>query len=460
MVASSPSANETLSSVPKAIELTFSVAVQPSMSSITIIASDGKRYEFNDLTARDGDKVIAAALPELTAGKYTVEWKALSADDHMIRGSFPFEVKSGESPEAAPPAATAQEPAPSAEHDHSQMDHSMHETPAGINWPQSLIRWLAYIAMLTLAGVFAFCVIVLRPAIGESAAEGRILSIAFAAVLLLIVANLAALVLQSSMLFDTGFFASFDPAQLQRVVTETTFGPPWAMQTAWSVVVLVAVIVLRGGKRINFLWWFGLVASAFILLAPSLTGHARAAFADYQFSIVSGWLHLVAAAVWVGGLVQIGFALPAVLASAGRERLLEISAVIARFNKAAMAATAVIVLTGLYNSWIHVEGPAALIESQYGWVLMAKAGLSLVMVVLGGVNAFVVHPKIKQQANAEGDPGSDASLPLLRNVKIEVAIAAAVLLLAAILAFLPPAREHSQQAEFRPPKECCSVARL
>ncbi len=45
------------------------------------------------------------------------------------------------------------------------------------------------------------------------------------------------------------------------------------------------------------LLWAGVVVTALMMLAPSLTGHARAAAAEYRFTVFSDWLHMVAASV-------------------------------------------------------------------------------------------------------------------------------------------------------------------
>ncbi|MGE0657846.1 MAG: CopD family protein, partial [Pyrinomonadaceae bacterium] len=101
--------------------------------------------------------------------------------------------------------------------------------------------------------------------------------------------------------------------------------------------------------------------------------------------------------------------------------------------------TVLLAITGLYNTWIHVENPSALVETTYGLVLLAKVTISGVMIFLGGINAFILGPMISAESGAAADAGEPQ---LFRNVRFEVLLAVIVLLLAAILAFLPPAREH------------------
>ena len=452
LVSSNPAAGQIVDEPPSEVELAFSAAVQTSMRTIAVKNEQGERVDLQTVSDRDEGRVLTAGLSAgLPDGMYRIEWRVLSLDDHVISGDLAFEVRRGGGPPETEAAAQT------AEQDHSGMDHSMHEEQGEINWAQSLVRWVMYLAMISLAGAFAFRIFVAGPAgrdiaeisPGESAIaalEGqraRMLATAFVSALVLIAAGVAALMLQAAAVYAEGNLVSLDPAQLKQVITETSFGPPWAMQMTCAATVLIVIILMRGRRPGRVFLWIGLVMSALILLAPSLTGHARAASIDYPPAILFDWLHLAAAAVWAGGLVQLAVTVPAMLRPIrGRERAVGLSAVLAGFHKLAIGATVTIILTGLYNSWIHVESFRALIESDYGVTLLAKAGVSALMIAIGGVNAFIIHPKIKRLA-AEGEELPEGMMHLQRNVRVELALGAIVLMLAALLAFMPPAREHT-----------------
>ena len=61
------------------------------------------------------------------------------------------------------------------------------------------------------------------------------------------------------------------------------------------------------------------------------------------------------------------------------------------------------------------------------------------MIVLGGINTFLLRPRLVAESGALADAGETR---LFSSVRFEMLLAIIVLLLAAILAFLPPAREH------------------
>ena len=107
LLSSKPAAGESLTAGPDLIELQFSTRVQQKMSSIALIGPAGRPIALPPIVFSEDEKTLRASLPELVSGSYTVSWRALSADDHLISGEFTFQV--GETPEAGPisePAAS------------------------------------------------------------------------------------------------------------------------------------------------------------------------------------------------------------------------------------------------------------------------------------------------------------------------------------------------------------------
>ena len=414
LVSSSPSNGQVLSLAPASIKLNFSVGVQSKMSSIVITGPAGDPVPVGEVTESNRARQLSVSLAPLVPGAYKVVWKALSADDHMIGGEFDFTIGQGTA------AATA-DTRPQV--DHAGMDHSAHEAEPSTNWPQSLVRWLIYIGMMLLTGGLAFRLFVIREIALQNNFDARLRTILIIAASLVVIGLLSSLLLQTSSV--TG---SFSVANARAVIGGTSFGPPWILQVASAT--LASILILFGrSKKIIFAVAFGL--SILCLLGPSLSGHARAAWDDYSFAILSDWMHLVAAAAWIGGLFVIGFALTSAFESSA-----SLHTVIGRFTRIAIPATILLAVTGLYNTWIHVDSFSSLVGTAYGQVLILKVGIFAVMVVLGGINGFRIQPRLRK------DPVSTSGDGLFRNVKLEVGLAVVVLLLAAILAYLPPAREH------------------
>jgi copper transport protein len=149
-------------------------------------------------------------------------------------------------------------------------------------------------------------------------------------------------------------------------------------------------------------------------------------------------VHLVAGALWIGGLVQLAVALPGALragdpgAPGARRSLLARS--VARFSQLAVVCVLAVVATGVYASVLHVPRWTALAESVYGAALSTKLLLVAPLIGLGAVNLLVLRPRLARA----GDAAAGARL-FRRIVAAECLLGAGVLLATAVLTGLPPA---------------------
>ena len=92
LLRSQPAANVTLRQAPKAVELWFSEELESSFSTIVVRDQNGKRVDkYNPSVAEDGKK-LQIDLEDLGSGKYTVQWQALSTDQHTMKGKFGFTI--------------------------------------------------------------------------------------------------------------------------------------------------------------------------------------------------------------------------------------------------------------------------------------------------------------------------------------------------------------------------------
>jgi methionine-rich copper-binding protein CopC len=93
LIRSQPSDGETLEQSPKAVQLTFSERVQQTaINEVAVTDEGGNRVDKKMSAVSEDGKKIFAVLEELASGTYAVEWKALSADQHLMKGKFIFTV--------------------------------------------------------------------------------------------------------------------------------------------------------------------------------------------------------------------------------------------------------------------------------------------------------------------------------------------------------------------------------
>lgn len=472
---SAPKANSTSKPSPKLVELWFNEELEPNLNTIEVKDSQGQRVDKGAVTLSEGDKKAQVELNDLAGGTYTVNWKAVSMDEHTIRGKFTFTVEASEGGAAAagtPPAptraagtqgaATPPQPEATTESSAPRVGGGSDE----MSWTQTLIRWLSYLAMMMLFGGFAFRLLVLAPAlrrataggsegvVAVAASERRALTLSWASVVLLALTTLVALVMQASAMFDKTFAEALSPALLGRVIAETGYGGSWLLQ-ALSVVALTVILFLLSGRikrspagEHAALWWAGLLVGAVLLVAPSWTGHAMAAIKHFRLAVFSDWLHLLAGGFWVGGLFHLALTWPPALAPLTKpQRTRSLHHVIHLFTRVAMPSVALLVIAGLYNTWAHVPRLEAFWMTPYGKILFLKLLLVGVMLLLGGLHNFYYGKKAAALEKAEAtDPQAHDAAKLergfSRSVALEAGLGILVLLVTAVLVFTTPARNH------------------
>jgi putative copper resistance protein D len=138
----------------------------------------------------------------------------------------------------------------------------------------------------------------------------------------------------------------------------------------------LAIVVAAGGLT-GTLAWAGHGAGG---AGPAAIIHPAADF-----------LHLVAAAAWVGGLLPLAF----LLAAAGRTSSGAVArAASLRFSAYGIAAVGVLLLTGATNTWYLAGSIRALTATDYGHLLLVKIALFLLMLALATVNRVWLTPAL------------------------------------------------------------------
>lgn len=87
-----PVANSTVAPAPKNVELEFSEAVQ--VTALTLQAGDAKAQAIGPLPKAAASRIVVP-MPDLPAGSYTIAWRAMSSDNHVMSGKFQFKVGAG-----------------------------------------------------------------------------------------------------------------------------------------------------------------------------------------------------------------------------------------------------------------------------------------------------------------------------------------------------------------------------
>ena len=95
LVKAEPARRAQLTQAPSQVRLWFNEEVEKDYASLSVL--DPAKSPVTDALPRiadDDPKAIVLALPELAPGKYTVKFRVLSVDGHVVDSSYDFTVKS------------------------------------------------------------------------------------------------------------------------------------------------------------------------------------------------------------------------------------------------------------------------------------------------------------------------------------------------------------------------------
>jgi hypothetical protein len=89
-----PARRAQLTHPPKEVRLWFNEEVEKDYAALSVLHADKPVTEAKPRIADDDPKSIILPMPELAPGKYTVKFRVLSVDGHVVDSSYDFTVKS------------------------------------------------------------------------------------------------------------------------------------------------------------------------------------------------------------------------------------------------------------------------------------------------------------------------------------------------------------------------------
>jgi copper transport protein len=442
LLRASPAPLARLAGAPHRIVLRFSEPVQVVRSGdVALLDRAGRRVRgaAGPRPARGGGRAVTIGLRgPLPADSYTVRYRVLSADAHALAGALVFSV--GGAPLLPPAGRAAAGPS---------------ETGA---WAVNA-RFAEIAALGLLLALVTFRGLVWGPALAAAtglAPAERATAVragrrhfwrAFWCVAAVAgLAEAAVLVVKAALVFGSGVWGSLTtPAAAERLAASSRFGDLLGLRGAllcaiaalafwaWSSEAAAGEDECAPGRPVAALL-IG-AASAATLGLVSAQGHASQAPLP-ALSVAFDAVHLGAAAVWVGGLACLAVVLraaPRLISGGGGSAVA--AAVLSRFSRVALVAVAVIAATGLARAVGELGGPAQLWATPYGRNLLLKS------VLLAPVAALALRNRgaITRLARG-GRPTAPVLRAVWRDVRLELVLAAGIVLVASVLVAQVPGR--------------------
>ncbi|MFJ4829792.1 copper resistance CopC/CopD family protein [Streptomyces sp. NPDC088747] len=344
---SDPQDGSVVKKAPTQITLTFTESVGLLDDSFRVITPENRRVDTGK-PGHAGDRANTAlvSLPDdMGTGTFTVAWRVVSADSHPVSGAFTFSIGKPSATAAVLPAASAQDTLASNLYD--------------------ITRYVAYGGLAVLIGAAVFVL--------ACGFQGSVRRLLLGGWWTLFVSTLLLLLLRGPYERGSGLAAALDPAVLRETLTSR---PGLALVA--RLVLLGAVVFYpveageRGPGRVR--WAIGGALALGLAVTWAAAEHASAGI-QVPVAMVSSVLHLLAMAVWLGGLTTL-------LTALYRTREPVPAAVVSRFSRFALGSVAVLAATGVYQSWRGIGTWDALTSTSYGRILLVK--LCAVLLLLAG----------------------------------------------------------------------------
>ena len=94
LVKSAPARRAILSKPPTRVQLWFNERLEAQFSQLSVWNAEGRQVDIQDIhIAPDDPKRLSVGLAELAPGTYTVKFRVLSVDGHIVESEFPFTVR-------------------------------------------------------------------------------------------------------------------------------------------------------------------------------------------------------------------------------------------------------------------------------------------------------------------------------------------------------------------------------
>ncbi|MFF2512351.1 copper resistance CopC/CopD family protein [Streptomyces sp. NPDC058086] len=419
LTGSDPQQGAVVGQAPAQISLTFSEKVAMSDDSVRVLDPKGKRVDTGKAADLGGTTYGVKLHSGLPDGTFTVTYQVVSADSHPVSGAFTFSI-------GAP----------------SQTSVALSDPAVGGGVVGALYgfgRYVSYAGFILLVGGAAFVLACWQRGAGVRPVQRLVVS----GWLTLTGATLALLLLRGSYVGSGKVGDIFDLTLLGQVL-QTKAGAALVSRLLLLAAGALFIAVLFGAyarrdeadasdetdvadgsdeggasdrgrvdadaekRDLTFgLAIGGAVVAAGLAASWAMAEHASTGI-QAGLAMPIDVLHLLAVAVWLGGLSTLLVA----LFRAPAETQIDAVAV-RRFSRVAFAGVTVLVVTGIYQSWRQVGSWSALTGTWYGQLLLIKIGLVAVLVGIAWISRrwtaqLTEAPRAKAMATAGATTGATA----------------------------------------------------
>lgn len=482
LVRSTPEAGAELAILPPTIEIWFSEPLEAGFSTIYLV--DGAGNEIGrGLATIDPNDAFHMSLPitDLTPGFYTVVWETLSsADGHSWVGSFPLTLLN---PDGSRPSGSAAV---------TPGDAQQGEFPKPL---AILSRWLGLLGAMLAFGALFMRLQIAKLSVDSPQKSSKFVPLAQQSVRRVLLIGLAGVILGGWLHWLNQALGLADPTSVVELILGTRSGNLVLIRQLLAGVLLLGgmvafLLTLRAGltrlllafallyavglllvvgwligqqielfaalaaglsltglftafylwfqKRATPFWpqlqramnWLLLILAALMLVSFAVGGHAAAVVGSF-WAILGDLLHLIAAAIWLGGLIVLALILWQMRGQQAKADAAALRVLVARFSAIATVAIFALTVTGIFSSFVQLRVFEQLWTTTYGWMLLAKLALVGVTLLIALFNHRFVSGADAARWTTTGDR------PFLQRVWTEAIVSLVLMIVVAILVQTP-----------------------
>jgi len=418
LLRSDPAKDAVLRVPPDQVRMWFSEDLNPALSTAVVVNGANQRVDQRDATISPNDprEMDVTLKPNLPPAVYVVVWRTDSADDgHILVGSFLFTVARPDG--TVPTLSGGTIPGQNAlgASNLTGLYTGQLDGPTLFN--------LIMITLFELGAVFwvgasLWQIFVLQPAAedhpelsttNQQAQQRYARRFALPTLLVLLVANIGVLLGQAVIVTGGNFAAAFAPTLLASLVTGGRFGTYWLVRVVVIILALRLSLYLVQLRRLPFkprtrfvndiLPWTNLLLGLALFIAIAMSSHASAVSSNIVvYAVVLDWLHLVAAALWVGGMLYIATSyLPVLRQVPIAERARSLVTVLPYYSPWALAGVVIMAVTGPFSATVHLTSWEQLLSTAYGRALVVKILLVGGLLLTSAVHVLLLRPRLRKE---------------------------------------------------------------
>jgi copper transport protein len=407
LVDSIPQAGEAVSTPITRIKLSFSTDVSTSLQKVRVTAPAGENIGG---PPRVNGSIVTVPVEIKRPGTYTVSWRTIGADGHPISGAFAFAFRDTSQPATEVPHQDIQ--------------------PRSTGMETYPVAWLERMSIASQAAFYLSLLIMVGGAIFATViAPGWRPRYFRRSAILLIAASMTSFIVNLALAGEYSIWGVLNPWNIVpysitpngRVMAGCAIGAGILM---WAYPSLKqAAQEKQSAPRVRIA-----LAAIIVGVLPALGGHAWISQLPL-LRVPADMLHLLAACIWFGGIVQLKD-----VSSASLAQHPAVYPAVKRFAQVAFVSVVVLVITGAIAVLLEIGLDFSdLFGTTYGQLVVAKIVLLACTIPLAKINQQRHVPALSEQRRS-------ASVNLQRFVIFEIGLVAIIVVVTSLLVMQTPPR--------------------